>query len=110
MYVRQDFLFYTCQFYSCQGTYHKDFQSKRDNVLIVGGSVSMISSPRQCVWFAHCMSGAVMKQEVEPSQMQEPVSLTTVKFLGRHEILKVLVICPDFHRMGHSFQKVPSLF
>jgi len=51
-----------------------------------------------------------MKQEVEPSQMQGPASLTTVKFLGRHEILKVLVVSPDFHQMGRSFQKVPSLF
>jgi len=51
-----------------------------------------------------------MKQEVESSQMQGPMSLATVKFLGRHEILKVLVVGPDFHRMGRSFQKVPSLF
>jgi len=51
-----------------------------------------------------------MKQEVESSQMQGPTSLVTVKFLGRHEILKVLVVGPDFHWMGHSFQKVPLLF
>jgi len=56
------------------------------------------------------MSGAVMKQEVKPSQMQRPTSLATVKFLGHHEILKVLVVSPDFHRMGRSFQEVPSLF
>ena len=34
---------------------------------------------------------------------QGPASLTTVKFLGRHEILEVLVVSPDFHQMGHSF-------
>jgi len=51
-----------------------------------------------------------MKQEVESSQMQEPTSLVTVKFLDRHEILKVLVVGPDFHQIGRSFQKVPSLF
>jgi len=70
----------------------------------------MINSPRQCVWFAHSMSGAVMKQEVESSQMQGPTSLTTVKFLGHHEILEVLVVGSDFHQMGRSFQKVPPLF
>jgi len=70
----------------------------------------MINSPRQCVWFAHSTSGVVMKQEVESSQMQGPTSLTTVKFLGHHEILEVLVVSPDFHRMGRSFQKVPPLF
>jgi len=51
-----------------------------------------------------------MKQEVKPSQMQGPTSLTTVKFLGHHEILEVLVVSPDFYRMGCSFQKVPLLF
>ena len=70
----------------------------------------MISSPQQCVQFAHITSGAVMKQEVESSQMQGPTSLATVKFLGRHEILEVLVVSPDFHRMGRFFQKVPLLF
>jgi len=88
----------------------KELQSKEDNILVVGSSVSVISSPRQYIWFAHSISGAVMKQEVEPSQMQGPTSLTTVKFLGRHEILKVLVISPDFHWMNCFFQKVPLLF
>jgi len=102
-YVRQDFLFYTCQFHPFQGMYRKELWSKEDNILIVGGSVSVISSPRQCVQFAHCTSGAVMKQEVKPSQMQGPASLTMVKFLGHHEILEVLVVSPDFHQMGRSF-------
>jgi len=53
------------------------------------------------------MSGAVIKQEVESSQMQGPTSLATVKFLGCHEILKVLVVGPDFHRMGRSVTVVP---
>jgi len=51
-----------------------------------------------------------MKQEVESSQMQGPTSLTMVKFLGRHEILEVLVVSPDFHQMDRSFQEVPLLF
>jgi len=38
-----------------------------------------------------------MKQEVKSSQMQGPTSLIMVKFLGCHEILKVLVVGPDFH-------------
>jgi len=52
----------------------------------------------------------VVKQEVEPSQMQGPRGLTTVKFLGYHEVLKVLVVSPDFHRMGRPFQEVPLFF
>jgi len=56
------------------------------------------------------MSRTVVKQEVEPSQMQRPMGLTTVKFLGCHEILEVLVVSPDLYWMGCSFQEVSSLF
>ena len=70
----------------------------------------MISSPRQCVWFAYSTSGAVIKQEVESSQMQGPTNLTTVKFLGRHKILEVFVVGPDFYQIGRFFQEVPLLF
>ena len=63
----------------------------------------MIGSPQQHVRFAHGTSRAVIKQEVEPSQMQGPAGLTTVKFLGYHEILKVLVVGPDLYQMGRSF-------
>jgi len=110
MYVRQDLLFYAYQFYSFQGMHHKELRSKEDNVLVVRSFISVISSSQQCVQFAHSTSRVVVKQEVEHSQIQGPTSLTMVKFLGRHEILEVLVIGPDFHRMSHSFQKVSSLF
>jgi len=63
----------------------------------------VISSPRQCVQFAYGTSRAVVKQEVEPSQMQGPMGLTTVKFLDYYEILEVLVVGPDLYRMGRSF-------
>jgi len=70
----------------------------------------VVSSPQQCVRFAHGMSGMVVKQEVEPSQIQGPTDLTTVKFLGRYEILEVFVVGSDLYRMGYSFQEVPPLF
>jgi len=49
------------------------------------------------------MFGMVVKEEVEPSQMQELMGLLMVKFLGCHAILEVLVIGPDLYRMGCSF-------
>jgi len=55
-------------------------------------------------------SRMVVKQEVKPSQMQGPIGLTTVKFLGCHEILEVLVVGQDLYQMGCSFQEVPLLF
>ena len=68
-YIGQDLLFHACQFHSFQGMHRKELQSKEDNVLIIGGSISVISSLRQCVQFAHSTSGVVMKQEVESSQV-----------------------------------------
>ena len=88
----------------------RNSSQRRTTFFIVGGSISMISFSRQCIQFAHGMSGAVMKQEVESSQMQGPTSLAMVKFLGHHEILKVLVVGPDFYRMDRFFQKVSPLF
>jgi len=88
----------------------QELWSEEDYVPIVRGSVSVISSPRQCIWFAYSMSGMVVKQEVEPSQMQGPTSLMTVKFLGCHEKLEILVVGPDFYWIGRFFQKVSLLF
>ena len=34
------------------------------------------------------------------------MSLATVEFLSRHEVLQVLVVRPDFHGMSGSLQKV----
>jgi len=49
------------------------------------------------------MFGMVVKQEVEPSQMQEPMGLMTVKFLGCHEVLEVLMVSLDLDWVGCSF-------
>ena len=48
--------------------------------------------------------------EVEASQVQRPLGLAMVEFLSHHEVLQILVVRPDFHRMASSFQKVPPLF
>ena len=38
------------------------------------------------------------------------MGLTTVEFLGRHEVLQVLVVHPDLHWVSGSFQEMPLLF
>jgi len=101
--VGQDLLLYACQFHPFQSMYCKEFWSQEDYVLIVRGSISVIDSPQQCVRFAHGTFGAVVKQKVEPSQIQGPAGLTTVKFLGCHEIFEVLVVGPDLYQMGRPF-------
>ena len=52
----------------------------------------------------------VVKEEVEPSQVQGPTGLLTVKFLGHHEVLEVLAVSSDLYQMDCSFQEVPPLF
>ena len=32
-----------------------------------------------------------------------------VEFLSHHEVLQVLVVCPDFYQVSGSLQKVPPL-
>jgi len=41
--------------------------------------------------------------EVKASQVQRPTGLATVEFLGRHEVLQVLVVHPDFYWVPSSF-------
>ena len=36
-----------------------------------------------------------MEKEIEAGKEKGPVSLSSVEFLGRHEVLKVFVVCPD---------------
>ena len=36
--------------------------------------------------------------------------MVTVEFLSHHEVLQVLVVCPDLHWVSGSFQKMPLLF
>ena len=36
--------------------------------------------------------------------------MAIVEFLGHHEVLQVLVVCPDFYWVLGSFQKVPLFF
>jgi len=38
------------------------------------------------------------------------VSLATVEFLSHHEVLQVLVVCPDLYWVLGSFQEIPLLF
>ena len=48
--------------------------------------------------------------EVKVSQVQRPTGLAMVEFLGRYEVLQVLMVHPDFYQVLSSFQKVPPLF
>ena len=44
------------------------------------------------------------------SKIQRPMGLIMVELFGYHEVLKVLVVYPDFYWMDYSFKKVSSLF
>jgi len=48
--------------------------------------------------------------EVKAGEVQGLVSLATVEFLSRHEVLQVLVVCPDLHWVSGSLQEMLLLF
>jgi hypothetical protein len=56
------------------------------------------------------MSRSVMHGEVEFGQVEGPPSLVAVEFLRGHEVLQVLVICPDFKLVMGAFQKMAPIF
>jgi len=55
------------------------------------------------------MSWLVVEGEVEPGEIQGPLRLTVVKFLGDTEIPEVLVISPNLYGVSHTFQVVAPL-
>jgi len=55
------------------------------------------------------MSWLVVEGEVEPGEIQGPLRLMAVKFLGDAEILKVLVISQDLYGVLCIFQVVAPL-
>jgi len=52
----------------------------------------------------------VVEGKVKVSKIQRPMGLIMVELFGYHEVLKVLVVYPDFYWMDYSFKKVSSLF
>lgn len=51
-----------------------------------------------------------MEEEVKMHEVERPVGLLMIELLGCHEVLEVLVICPDFHWALCIFKKVSPLF
>jgi hypothetical protein len=51
----------------------------------------------------------MVQREIEPRQVQRPMSLMTVQFLGRHEVFEVLVIYPDLNLVLSTLEEVSPL-
>jgi len=49
------------------------------------------------------------REEVEAGEVEGPSGLPPVQLLGRHEVLQVLVVCPDLALMFCALDKVPPL-
>ncbi len=50
-----------------------------------------------------------MECEVEAGKVERPLGLPPVQLLGCHEVLQVLVVCPDLTLMFCALDKVPPL-
>jgi len=51
----------------------------------------------------------VVEREVEAGEVERPSGLPLVQLLGHHEVLQVLVICPDLALVFCAFDEVPPL-
>ena len=49
---------------------------------------------------------SMMHGEVESGQVEGSPSLVTIEFLHCHEVLEVLVVCPDLELVVGTFQEV----
>src|SRR5215470_15010592 len=92
-----------------QGSDGEELRSEEGEVLVVLGRVSVIRATGKCIRFPHGPSGAMTESEVETSQVEGPSSLATIQLLGRPEILQILVVGPNLHRMLGSLQQMPPL-
>ena len=52
----------------------------------------------------------MVEHEVKSGKVQRPPSLPPVQLLGRTEVLKVLVVCPNLKLAWGTFKVVPPLF
>ena len=50
------------------------------------------------------------KFEIKTQKVKRPPSLSPIEFLGRSEVLQVLVVSPHFNMMFHTFKEVSPLF
>jgi len=107
--VSQDVLFRSGELQTLQGTYSKESRSEEHDIRIVIGAGAMVGSAGECIWLTHRPSGFVVECEVEAGGVERPLGLPPVQLLGRHEVLQVLVVCPDLALMFCALDKVPPL-
>jgi len=74
-----------------------------------GMDSAMVCMPGERIWLAHRLARLVVQEEVELGKVQQPPSLFPVELLGRHEVLQVLVICPNLELVISLFDKVAPL-
>ena len=69
----------------------------------------MVCTVGQGVRLAQGVAWAMVEHEVKSGKVQRPPSLLLVQLLGRTEVLKVLVVCPNLKPAWGAFKVVPQL-
>src|SRR6201991_5388650 len=72
---------------------------KQDNILVVILPLAMIWPPGQSIRFPREITWPMMQAKVKSRQIQGPSGLPPIEFLGSHEVLQILVVCPNFKVM-----------
>jgi hypothetical protein len=95
--------FLSFHLHSFQGSNHKEVGGEQGDVSVVIRAATVIHTSAESVRLTHGLSRSVVHHKVEPGHHKRPSSLPAVKLFSRHEVLKVLVISPDFYLVRCSF-------
>ena len=107
--VSEDVLFQASELQTFQHAHCKELQREENDVGVVVGTSSMISSVGECIWLTHCLSRLVAECEVKVGEVQGPSGLPSVELFGRHEVLQVLMVSPDLTGVFCTFHEVLPL-
>src|ERR1700753_479541 len=69
----------------------------------------MVRTMRKRIRAAHPTPGLMVEYNVKPGEVERPPGLPPVEMLGLPEVLQILVVGPDLHRMLRSLKEVPPL-
>src|SRR5260370_14031372 len=95
------------------GSFHcsqlKHLWGQQGEVCIVIHSSWVICPPRQGIRSAHLPSGLVGQDKVKPGEVQGPLCLAVVQFMGLSEVRQVLMIHVDLKLLIGPLKEVPPL-
>src|ERR1700753_2094825 len=67
----------------------------------------MVRAAGECIRATHPTPRLMMEYNIEPGEVERPPGLPPVEMLGLPEVLQILVVGPDLHRVFCSLKEMP---